>query len=77
MVESHTSTTLLLLINFCDFVGEKWRELRHTMTPTFSSGKVKILYELMIEQAENFVEHFKNQSKADFQEVEVKDAFSR
>jgi len=47
------------------------------MTPTFSSGKVKILYELMAEQAENFVDYFNSKSDGGFQEVEVKDAFSR
>lgn len=60
-----------------ELTGERWREMRHVMTPTFTSGKVKLLYQLITEKAEHFVKFFQNFNQSEVMEIEVKDAFSR
>jgi cytochrome P450 family 9 len=55
---------------------ERWRDLRSTLSPSFTSNKMRIMYKLIEECAQQFVEYFQNQSN-DLVELEMKDTFSR
>ena len=63
-----TSKSLLSL------VGDEWKQMRATLSPAFTSSKMKNMYQLMTECAENFTHHFKNKEQV---AVEMKDLFSR
>lgn len=55
--------------------GEKWHTLRCTLSPAFTSSKMKIMFNLMQECANQFTEHFEN--RAGVITLEMKDAFTR
>ena len=50
--ESEMFNEMLSIVN-----GDRWKKLRATMSPTFSSGKMKHMFEIVHEQAKNFVVH--------------------
>lgn len=56
--------------------GERWREIRQTLTPTFTSSKVKGIYKLILNTTESFIKYFEEKND-DVIEVEFKDVFSR
>lgn len=56
--------------------GDRWKEMRNTLSPTFTSSKIKNISVLMLETAENFVNHFLD-NEDDIIEVELKDSFTR
>lgn len=56
------------------FLGQKWKNMRSTLSPAFTGSKMRILFLLMRECAEALNEHFL--SKEDV-EVEMKDTFSK
>ncbi|KAJ8973165.1 hypothetical protein NQ317_007506 [Molorchus minor] len=56
--------------------GKKWREMRSLLSPTFTSSKIKMMFVLMVECAENLVQHFSKQ-EGDILTVEMKDAYTR
>lgn len=37
--------------------GQKWKEMRMKLAPTFTSGKIKAMFPLMTECVDNFDEH--------------------
>lgn len=50
--------------------------MRNLISPTFTTSKIKIIYELMADTAEQYIKHF--QAKEDeVIEVEMKDVCSR
>ncbi|XP_044262034.1 cytochrome P450 9e2-like [Tribolium madens] len=53
--------------------GEEWKQMRATLSPAFTSSKMKNMYNLIYECAENFARHFQDKE----QDVEVKDIFSK
>ncbi|XP_064215856.1 probable cytochrome P450 9f2 [Tribolium castaneum] len=55
---------------------EKWRDMRATLSPSFTSSKMRIMFELMDECAREFVQHFKSQN-SDTVELEMKDTLRR
>jgi cytochrome P450 family 9 len=55
---------------------ERWRDLRSTLSPSFTSSKMRIMYTLIEECAQQFVQYFQNKSE-DVVELEMKDTFSR
>lgn len=69
-VEPLWSNSLLTL------TGERWKQIRNTLSPTFTSAKIKSIYILMLETAENLVNHFLEKDD-DMIEVEMNDAYSR
>lgn len=54
--------------------GDKWKQMRATLSPAFTSSKMKNMYSLIWGCAESFVKHFENQKVAT---VEMKDIFTR
>ncbi|CAG9769801.1 unnamed protein product [Ceutorhynchus assimilis] len=62
--------------NLFSLTGQKWREMRATVSGTFTSSKMKILFNLMNEAAEGFVNYFLDQNE-DSLEVEMKDTYTR
>ncbi|KAB0793102.1 hypothetical protein PPYR_12722 [Photinus pyralis] len=55
--------------------GEKWHVLRCALSPAFTSSKLKAMFALMQECAQQFVEYFENQTGVIT--LEMKDAFTR
>ncbi|KAK4873601.1 hypothetical protein RN001_012961 [Aquatica leii] len=55
--------------------GEEWHDMRSTLSPSFTSSKMKAMFGLMKECSEQFSKHFSN--NGDLVEVELKDTFAR
>ncbi|KYB25692.1 hypothetical protein TcasGA2_TC034188 [Tribolium castaneum] len=70
---SNTNTEPLLSEALTNLPGEKWKEMRATLSPAFTSSKIKNMYSLISECAENFVDFFQGRE----QDVEIKEVFSR
>lgn len=56
--------------------GEEWKALRAVMSPTFSSGKMRGMFHLICEKADNLVS-FCLKKSANNQPVDMKDMFGR
>ncbi|KAK4874001.1 hypothetical protein RN001_013361 [Aquatica leii] len=56
--------------------GQRWRDMRATLSPSFTSSKMKIMFQLLSECAEDFTDYFKSQAK-NIHELEIKDVFTR
>ncbi|XP_023030479.1 cytochrome P450 9e2 isoform X2 [Leptinotarsa decemlineata] len=56
--------------------GSKWRNMRSTLSPAFTSSKMKGMFILMKKCAENFIDHFSKQDE-NIIPVDLKDIFSR
>ncbi|KAK5641877.1 hypothetical protein RI129_010424 [Pyrocoelia pectoralis] len=56
--------------------GDKWKSMRATLSPSFTSSKMKGMFGLIKDCAETFVEFFENR-QSDDESVLVKDAFSK
>ncbi|KAI8123706.1 Cytochrome P450 6a9 [Lucilia cuprina] len=56
--------------------GAEWKNMRSKLSPTFSSGKMKGMYELVLKQAEELVEVF-NDSLNESSIMEIKDIMAR
>ncbi|KAF5271170.1 hypothetical protein FQR65_LT17685 [Abscondita terminalis] len=56
--------------------GQRWRDMRAALSPSFTSSKMKMMFSLMSDCAEELTQHFRklNQKLA---EVEIKDIFTR
>lgn len=56
--------------------GKRWRDMRATISPAFTSSKMRYMYVFMKEAADGFVDYFLNQNENSI-EVELKDVFTR
>ncbi|XP_060523176.1 uncharacterized protein LOC132700075 [Cylas formicarius] len=61
--------------NLLSLKGQRWRDMRGTLSGSFTSSKMKFIFELMNDTAQRFVEHLKNRD--DVIELELKDTFTR
>ncbi|XP_053995328.1 cytochrome P450 9e2-like [Hylaeus anthracinus] len=43
--------------------GDRWREMRKTLSPSFTSSKMKIMFNLIVDCADNFTNHIAKESK--------------
>lgn len=66
----------LWLGNLFALRGQKWREMRSTLSPAFTSSKMKNIFNLMSKNGEQFVNHFLNKN-VNLIEAEMKDIFTR
>ncbi|XP_017777890.1 PREDICTED: cytochrome P450 9e2-like [Nicrophorus vespilloides] len=73
---SHEDIDPLWNKNLFAINGEKWRNMRTTLSPSFTSSKMKIMFNLLNDCAEQFALYFKEQ-KEDVITVELKDIFTR
>ncbi|KAK4874006.1 hypothetical protein RN001_013366 [Aquatica leii] len=62
--------------NLINLKGQRWRDMRATLSPSFTSSKMKMMFTLISECAEEFTDYFEKQ-KLDFFDVEMKDVFTR
>ncbi|XP_015838491.1 cytochrome P450 9e2 [Tribolium castaneum] len=67
------ATEPLLSKSLLNLLGDEWRKMRATLSPAFTSSKMKHMYQLICECAERFTQHFGNRTV----DVEIKDVFSR
>ncbi|KAL1509592.1 hypothetical protein ABEB36_004303 [Hypothenemus hampei] len=56
--------------------GEKWKEMRATLSPSFTSSKMRHMFGLINDTAQDFAKYFQNK-KENLIEIELKDSFSR
>ncbi|CAG9865043.1 unnamed protein product [Phyllotreta striolata] len=56
--------------------GKRWREMRPILSPSFTSSKMRGIFTLISECAENFTDFYRN-FKEDTIEIELKDSFTR
>ncbi|KAJ8953903.1 hypothetical protein NQ318_019143, partial [Aromia moschata] len=63
-------------LNLFSLKGEKWREMRSTLSPAFTGSKMRSMYTLMQDTAENFAEYLFKKDE-EMLELEMKDIFSR
>lgn len=58
--------------------GEKWRQMRATLSPAFTGSKMRQMFELVSECAEGVVEHFRDEAESGAKiDIDMKDFFSR
>jgi len=65
-----------LSLHLFNLAGEEWKILRHKLSPTFTSGKMKLLFGLMqecVQKLETIVE----KSALDHEAIQVKDLMAR
>jgi cytochrome P450 family 9 len=58
-------------------VDERWKNMRSSLSPIFTSAKMKMMFGILTECAQEFVDHFDKKPKTDKIIVDVKDKFSR
>ncbi|XP_066159249.1 cytochrome P450 9e2-like isoform X2 [Euwallacea fornicatus] len=56
--------------------GQRWRDMRGVLSGSFTSNKMRIMYELIREEAEKFANFFKIKNE-DMLELNMKDSFCR
>uniref|UniRef100_A0A6V7M137 Cytochrome P450 n=1 Tax=Bracon brevicornis TaxID=1563983 RepID=A0A6V7M137_9HYME len=57
--------------------GKKWREMRNLLSPAFTSSKMRGMFKLMSNCAENFADYFASEAGNKELEVNSKDIFTR
>lgn len=63
--------------NLVNLEDDEWKSLRNKLTPTFTSGKIKMMFELVTQVADRLVETIDKEKKLDDSAVEVKNMFAR
>ncbi|XP_014227581.1 cytochrome P450 9e2-like [Trichogramma pretiosum] len=67
----------LLAKNLAMLNGDRWREVRNILSPSFTSKKMRAMFELMSSCAENFVDSFLSRHANNTEEVDTKEAFTK
>lgn len=58
--------------------GQKWKDMRATLSPMFTSSKMKLSFGLLSNHAQDFVKHFEEKAGSDGNnEIDVLEIFSR
>lgn len=58
--------------------GDKWREMRSTLSPAFTGSKIRLMFEMISECGDNLVKYFQQETRTNGRQVlEMKDIFSR
>ncbi|KAB0794241.1 hypothetical protein PPYR_13861 [Photinus pyralis] len=58
-------------------LDQKWRDMRATLSPTFTSSKMRFMFNLVSDCAVQFVDHFLDEDDGDVIEVDTKDVSTR
>jgi cytochrome P450 family 9 len=56
---------------------EKWRHMRNILSPIFTSSKMKMMFGILSECADEFVQHFEEKAKNGRAIVDCKESYSR
>jgi cytochrome P450 family 9 len=56
---------------------EKWRNMRNSLSPIFTSAKMKMMFGILTECAQDFINHFEKKSKNEKIIVDLQDMFAR
>ncbi|XP_050092165.1 cytochrome P450 9e2-like [Anopheles aquasalis] len=77
-----SSSDMLLANSLVSLRGQKWRDMRATLSPAFTGSKMRIMFELIAECGQSMVEHFRGEeAKAKGTgsglQLEMKDVMSR
>ncbi|KAJ3645296.1 hypothetical protein Zmor_022962 [Zophobas morio] len=62
--------------NLFSLTGKRWRDMRSTLSPAFTSSKMKYMFTLISQSGEQFVQYFLKKNE-DVVTVEMKDTFTR
>ncbi|KAF5289036.1 hypothetical protein FQA39_LY03915 [Lamprigera yunnana] len=62
--------------NLLGLKGQRWRDVRATLSPSFTISKLKFMFTLVSDSAQDFINYFKKENE-DVLEIEMKDAFTR
>ena len=54
--------------------GRKWRNLRSKLSPTFTSGKIKMMFSIIKDRSDDLVKYLANNKETEF---DVRDLFAR
>ena len=57
--------------------GSRWKSLRSKLSPTFTSGKMKMMFPTMVQVVNQFHEHLDKQAKGEQVEVELKELLAQ
>ncbi|XP_058802793.1 cytochrome P450 9e2-like [Phymastichus coffea] len=63
--------------NLASLVDDHWRETRSMLSPSFTSSKIKSMYPLMVEIANNLVEYMSGLTRDNDTMVDIKDLFTK
>lgn len=63
--------------NLFGMKGDHWRDMRKLLSPSFTSSKMKMMFELMIECAENFIDFVVTESGKTAKTYNMKDLMGR
>ncbi|KAJ6633420.1 putative cytochrome P450 9f2 [Pseudolycoriella hygida] len=68
----------LIARNLASLTGQQWRDMRSTLSPAFTGSKMRQMFELVVESAENLVSELMKKAKSSTEPyvVEVKDIFT-
>ncbi|XP_017769445.1 PREDICTED: cytochrome P450 9e2-like [Nicrophorus vespilloides] len=73
---SHEDVDPLWGRNLFAMVGESWRDMRNTLSPAFTSSKMRTMFTLINECAENFSKYYLKENQ-DVIKLEMKDTYTR
>ncbi|CAB3365211.1 Hypothetical predicted protein [Cloeon dipterum] len=60
--------------NLFNMSGQQWKEMRNLLSPTFTSGRIKAMFPLVYECADNFEKYLKRHQN---QDLDIKDLLAR
>jgi cytochrome P450 family 9 len=69
-------TDPILGLNLFSLKGQRWREMRSTLSPAFTGSKMRSMYTLIAETAQNFTRHFLD-APEEVVVAEMKDIFTK
>lgn len=64
------------ILEISSFLGQRWKDMRATLSGSFTSSKIKHMFDVINEAAGKFVEHFRNSNK-EIVSLEMKGTYSR
>lgn len=67
----------LMGANLFALKGKEWREMRATLSPAFTGSKMRGLFLLMAECAENFTKNFADRAADKLNDVDLKNIFTK
>ncbi|XP_058837439.1 cytochrome P450 9e2-like [Topomyia yanbarensis] len=74
----HDHPNLIVGKSLFALTGQKWKNMRATLSPAFTGSKLRLMFDLIVECSENAVRYYKDEARTKGpQEYEMKNIFSR